>query len=293
MIADHLLQDLEQLWKELAAGQPEGVARAAAMTLVVLADMEEAPEKAASEIAGVMRQHPNRSIVVRLSGGGGRLEGNVLADCWRPFGSHEQICSERIELQAASVEGLAPVLVALSAPDLPVVVWSRSPATFGLAEQIAPAIGSAGLIVNSDQCVQPDFRRLRACAIRVADLSWTVISPERDRIAEAFDDSAVMAELESIDGVVVWHSGASVPASAIYSAAWVRNVLGRAVAVRFEGGASPAIELRAGPRVVARAERGSPDRSEAALLNEELSIQGRDAQFEAALERAAELAGST
>jgi hypothetical protein len=81
-----------------------------------------------------------------------------------------------------------------------------------------------------------------------------------------------------------------VPASAIYSAAWACNVIGRTIAVRFEGGAAPAIELRAGSLVVARAERGGTDRSEAALLNEELSIQGRDTQFVAALERAAELA---
>ena len=189
------------------------------------------------------------------------------------------------------MDGLAPVLVALAAPDLPLVVWSRSPATLDVAEQIAPAIGSSRLIVNSDEFLPPDFRRLRRCATRVADLSWTAISPERDRVAEAFDDSAVRADLESIDAVMVSHSGAAVPASAIYSAAWVRNAIGRAVAVRFEGGAAPAIELRAGSQVVARAERGSPDRSEAALLNEELSIQGRDAQFEAALQGAAELAG--
>lgn len=291
MIADRLLGELERLWKELAGEEPEGVIRAAAMTLIVVTGAEETPEQVGSEIAGIMRSHPNRSIVVRL-GGANRLDGRVLADCWRPFGQREQICSERIELEAAGIDGLAPVLTALTAPDLPVIVWSRDPRMIDPAEKLARQIDAAKLIVNSEESAHPDFDRLRRCATRAADLSWTAITPERDRIAEAFDDRGVMAQLGSVNTVLVSHGGSTAPASAIYAAAWVRNAVARSVEIRFARGAAPAIELRADSRLVARAERGIAERSQAELLSEELSFQGRDAPFEAALKSAAELAGT-
>ncbi len=51
-----------------------------------------------------------------------------------PFGHRQQICCEQIEITAsdASLPDFAPVVLPLTVPDLPVILWCRSPRLFRL-----------------------------------------------------------------------------------------------------------------------------------------------------------------
>jgi len=132
---EHILRELADLWATLGS-----VLRACTLTLVVL---EEASGDAAAlgeTIAALMPEHPARTIVVRLSGAGERaLAERVYAQCWMPFGERRQICCEQIEITAsdAALADLPSVVLPLAAPDLPVIVWSRSARLFEM-----PAVGA-------------------------------------------------------------------------------------------------------------------------------------------------------
>ena len=114
--ADRILAELHKLWAGLA-GDPasagaHAVLRACAMTLVVAADESEDAAAIGQVIADVMREHPNRAIIVRVRASNDPLlEYRVTAQCWMPFGSRQQVCCEQIEITASdgSLPGLMPV----------------------------------------------------------------------------------------------------------------------------------------------------------------------------------------
>jgi glucose-6-phosphate dehydrogenase assembly protein OpcA len=76
-----------------------------------------------------MPEHPARAILVRLSGAGDRsLAERVYSQCWMPFGQRRQICCEQVEITAsdAALADLQSVVLPLTVPDLPLIVWCRS-----------------------------------------------------------------------------------------------------------------------------------------------------------------------
>ena len=131
--ADHILRELTDLWVDLgregnAAQAGGGVLRACSLSLMVVSEESEDPAALGETIAALMPEHPARTILIRLSGAGmPMLADRVYAQCWMPFGQRRQICCEQIEITAsdAALEDLVPVLLALAAPDLPVVIWCR------------------------------------------------------------------------------------------------------------------------------------------------------------------------
>jgi len=111
---DRILKELEELWvttgkqEEGEAGQ--GVLRACTLTLVAIAEEGDDPMALGETVAALMPEHPARTIVIRLRGGGERtLSERVYAQCWMPFGQRRQICCEQVEITAsdAALEDLA------------------------------------------------------------------------------------------------------------------------------------------------------------------------------------------
>src|SRR2546425_1032011 len=102
------------------------------MTLMVVAEHDDADAEAARKTIGVlMHGHPSRAIVV-IPRDGGEFSARVFAECWMPFGGQQQICSEGIEIVAdpEQTDEVARILVPLIAPDLPVMLWCRGPRAF-------------------------------------------------------------------------------------------------------------------------------------------------------------------
>jgi glucose-6-phosphate dehydrogenase assembly protein OpcA len=311
--AERILEDLHKYWASLASrpgpGQTHGVLRACAMTLFVAADETDDRAAIRETLGAVMRDHPHRAIVVQVAPGAA-IEYTISAQCWLALGQREQVCCEQIELTAApeSLAELAPVLAAITVPDLPIVVWCRSAR---LAEMGVPAPGK--LIVNTYEFPDP-AKALALVAGRpgMADLGWTRITRWREIVAQIFADPGRRELLPALDAIEVRHSDPQTPSTAYYMAGWIAASLGRelktsfAVTARVLGGIEGLTLSGGGHMVAIRRVEGAavlieidalksctvcPRLTEAELLSSELAITGRDAVFERALGQARRLAG--
>src|SRR5277367_4922302 len=130
---EKILKDLRNLWSDLGrdAEVSGGVLRACGMTLVVAADTEADCQELRHTLGVLLHDHPARAIVLRLNEKPG-LDANVFSQCWMPFGKHQQICAEGIEITAGVTElsRVAQLLLPLIVSDLPAVLWCRGPRVF-------------------------------------------------------------------------------------------------------------------------------------------------------------------
>jgi glucose-6-phosphate dehydrogenase assembly protein OpcA len=300
--SDEILEELRELWAALGKaaeqGDSQGVVRACALTLMVFAEESDDAVSIGETLAELMREHPHRAIVVRVRRDAPPLlEHRVRAQCWMPFGRRQQICCEWIEIIAAeaSLADLAPVLLALRAPDLPMALWCRSARLFESPALPAATLAANKLIVDAAAAGDPPamLRRLAKAAAAgppIADLAWTRLTRWREIVAQAFESPASRALLSRIGEVRVFHAGERVPPEACYLAGWVLDALGRDIDVRFEAAAEEGLEFRSTgiqPLHIA----GCPRSTDSALLGEELSILGRDPVYDRALQWAARIAG--
>ncbi len=314
--ADQIVSELDRLWVELGkqsgAEASQGVVRACALTLVVVCDEEDDPAAVGETLAELMKSNPNRAIVLQIRRNGPRtIEHRVTAQCWTPFGRREQICCEQIEITASAEarDELAPVLAAITAPDLPVIAWYRS------AELLDWEVdGAQRRIVDSAGAADPLalLRRLAARPGVFADLAWTRLTHWREMLAQAFENPSVREMAPAVTAVRVAHAGTSPPTAAYYFAGWIEAAIGRAVNAEFDrvegdphcsiegatlaAGAEtisirradgPAVLIQAGPVVNCGM---CPAANEAQLIAQELAISGRDEIFERALAAAIRIA---
>jgi glucose-6-phosphate dehydrogenase assembly protein OpcA len=306
---ERVLKDLHQLWAQMAKDQAEsgGVLRACAMTLVVVAEDGTDADRIRQTVGVLMHNHPSRAVVVRPGSDGAVLDARIFAECWKPFGKAQQICSEGIEVTSlqSGLSEVAKFLVPLRVPDLPVVLWCRGPAAlesgpleplFPLADKI---IFDSIKVADADSALQ-FLRRLRGRGGRVADLHWTRLTGWREVVANLFDDGAL--EASGVTAAKVTFGGPHVTTCARYFAAWIRVALPAArVTIQSVDGAhglnSVAFTAVSGSLTIAResdhcvqvSESGRnyqsllPSTSEEALMQEELGILGPDLVYERAL----------
>jgi glucose-6-phosphate dehydrogenase assembly protein OpcA len=305
---ERILRDLQQLWAQMAVDQADsgGVLRACAMTLVVVAENAADAERVRQTAGVLMHNHPSRAVILH-AGGSAELDARIFAECWKPFGKTQQICSEGIEITAgqSGFSEVAKFLVPLRVPDLPVVLWCRGAAALepGPLEPLFPLADK--IIFDSSQVKDADsalqfLRRLRGRGRRVADLHWTRLTGWREVLAHLFDDQALQPS--EVKGAQVIFGGATVTTCARYFAAWIRTAL-PGVRVTIESGPGPA-GLRSlalstasdnltlalgGDRCLEVSGCGRhyrsllPSSSEEALMQEELGILGPDLVYERVL----------
>lgn len=327
---ERILHDMADLWVTLGKqGEGDaGVLRACSMTLAVAAEESDDAQAIGETLAALMPEHPSRAIVLRFNSGDTRaLSSRVFAQCWMPFGHRQQICCEQIEIigSDASLPDLPSVLVALKVPDLPVILWCRSPRLFSLPAFSQLSAIAQKVVVDSAAFNDPSAAlKMMSAAVAsgcsLADLSWTRLTRWRELIAQMFENRAQLANLPSVSGISIAHRGTAAPATALYLAAWLvdgLNKIGASPRVEFHAdGGEPAwrlcrVELRAQNILepiasIALAEGHAaeihtgglvskallPALTDYALMREELSIPGRDPAFDSALAAAAKLAVS-
>ena len=308
---ERILRDLQQLWAQMAVDQADsgGVLRACAMTLVVVAENAADAERVRQTVGVLMHNHPSRAVILRPSGDGGsaELDARIFAECWKPFGKSQQICSEGIEITAGQggFAEVAKFLVPLRVPDLPVVLWCRGAAAlepgpweplFPLADKI---IFDSSQVADADSALQ-FLRRLRGRGRRVADLHWTRLTGWREVLAHLFDDHALQPS--EVKGAQVTFGGPSVTTCARYFAAWIRTALPTA-RVTIQSGDGPrglrsvTLSTASDNLTITRGDdhclevsgcgrhyRSTlPSASEEALMQEELGILGPDPVYERVL----------
>ncbi len=323
---ERILKELADLWvtlgQESGAGEGSagaGVLRSCSMTMVVIAEASEDPAALGETIAALMPEHPARTIVIRLSGAGERaLSERVYAQCWRPFGQHQQICCEQVEITAsdAALADVSSVVRPLAVADLPLIVWCRS-ARLAAMPEFAEIAGMASKVIV-DTTGQPDpaaaLRRLAdssRAGLALGDLAWTRLTRWRETLAQVFENREHAARLGQIGRVAVEFSP-ELATSAYYMAAWVADALKEA------GARLSAVEVLPGPylhvelageglSVILQRRDGRfslvlngavrplnlPPPDDYFLMREELAIARRDPVFEKALASAARLAYPT
>ena len=301
------------MWAQMALDQADsgGVLRACAMTLVVAAEDSGDAERVRQTVGVLMHNHPSRAVILHSGGSGAALDARIFAECWKPFGKAQQICSEGIEITAgqSGFSEVAKFLVPLRVPDLPVVLWCRGPRVFTAALEpgsLEPLFALADKIVfDSSQVSDPDsalqfLRRLRKLGKRVADLHWTRLTGWREVLAHLFDDGALQPA--DVKAAQVTFGGKLATTDARYFAGWIRTSLPAAKVTISAGDGEPGLRsvtlstvsdnltfALGSDRCVEVSGCGRhyrsllPSASEEALMQEELGILGPDPVYERAL----------
>jgi glucose-6-phosphate dehydrogenase assembly protein OpcA len=226
---EKILKDLRNLWSDLGrdAEVSGGVLRACGMTLIVAADSDADAEELRHTLGVLMHDHPARAIVLRLNEKSG-LDANVFSQCWMPFGRHQQICAEGIEITAGvgELHHVAQLLLPLIVSDLPAVLWCRGPRVFS-GEDFAPLLPLIQkIIVDSATASDPRkaiaaIRELRKQGRLVADLAWTKLTGLRELIASLFDER----KAPGIKSVQITFGGEVPSPSSLYFTAWMEHAL--------------------------------------------------------------------
>src|SRR5512147_1042888 len=128
---ERILKELRNLWTDLGKEQEHGVLRACAMTFIVATGGSGDEQELGEMIASLMHQHPSRAIVLRIRPGA--FDARVFAQCWMPFGKRQQICCEQVEITSpdTALKDAASLITGIAVPDLPVVLYLRSPEWIG------------------------------------------------------------------------------------------------------------------------------------------------------------------
>src|SRR5438552_9786714 len=233
---EKILKELTALWvsqgREGEGPHAAGVLRACSITLVVLAESGDDASALGETIAALMPEHPARAIVITLSGAGPRaLAERVRQQCWKPFGQRQQICCEQVEIAAsdAALADLPPLLLALAVPDLPLIVWCRSPRLARMAEFREIARLAAKVVLDSAKFPNmADVLQTMADevgqGITIGDLSWTRLTRWREMLARVFENRDYLAKLARISEVRTEFDG-EFGVSAWLMGAWVADAL--------------------------------------------------------------------
>jgi glucose-6-phosphate dehydrogenase assembly protein OpcA len=226
---EKILKDLRNLWLDLGRDNEVagGVLRACGMTLVVSTDSAADMDELRHLLGVLMHNHPARAIVLKLDGKSG-LHAAVFSQCWMPFGKHQQICAEGVEITAgfSDLTNVAQLLLPLVVSDLPAVLWCRGPRIFSdyAFAPLLPLVQK--IIVDSTAVTDPHaavaaVRDLRKQGRLVADLSWTKLTGLRELIASLFDEGTAA----KIKSARIFYGGDAPTASALYFATWIQQAL--------------------------------------------------------------------
>jgi glucose-6-phosphate dehydrogenase assembly protein OpcA len=323
---EQVLKELSKLWVDLGHEDREGTAdgtsgagvlRACAMTLITILDESEDPSNVGETVAMLMKEHPSRSVLVRLRPTTEEfLESRVFAQCWMPFGQRRQICCEQIEITASmgSLDDIPGLVLPLAVPDLPVILWSRSPRLFETAAFPKIAAMCGKLIVDTGAFAEP-AKALATLASHVvqdrltADLAWSRITRWRETVSQVFENQDCLDALAKYTDASVEYGGAAPRTEVLYLAAWLQDGLSSAASsakvklvkadgpavggVTLSGSGSCDVTVKIDPSGGVEVKAGKlenrmifPEATDYLALQEELSITTRDLSFEQALKTA-------
>ena len=294
---EQLLADLKEMWASLAQQKNNGAVllKACSMTLLVTSGDETDAARVRRVVGVVMRQHPARAIVIRITPGAA-TEAHVFAECRKGCSGNEQICSEGIEVvtDEANLSTVAREIAPLVVRDLPVMLWCRGSRVFG-SQVFEPLFPLAQRIIV-DSCSVPNaaaalaaLKGLHSRGHRVADLAWTRTTGWREAIAARFDASP--GEAGQIRSFSIRFSGDPAKSCAGYLKQWIKRAAPDArVALEPIPGETGihqiTVSVAGREMTIGEADARSSDATEAELIDEELSITDTDPVFEDLLNRA-------
>lgn len=311
--AEKLLKDLGNVWKELSQAETDyAVVRACSMTLLVVTTDEGDEQDLAGTLGDLMHSHPSRYVVLRLlDRKEPEFSARVFAQCQLAFGRRQQLCCEQIEFTATRdrIPDFHAVARGLTVADLPVLLWIRD-AQLLLDKEFQTLLPLARpLIIDSAQFLDAPkglaaLEKRRTAGWRVKDLAWSRLTVWRETIAQMFEPAACHKLVPKIDRVEVKGRFGPKGSDVQYMAAWLGRCLpGAQISatgsglqrVRLVAGGQRLEVKDAGEALVATSLDGMATRvpnharSDAELLEEDLSILGPDPTFDATLHAVAQL----
>ncbi|MBM3754464.1 MAG: hypothetical protein FJW38_10850 [Acidobacteria bacterium] len=314
--AEKLLKQLADVWKDLGKKESDyAVVRACSMTLIVATTADDEQDLGAT-LGELMHSHPSRYIVLRVkSGEESTFSARVFAQCQLAFGRRQQLCCEQIEFTATRdrIADFHAVALGLTVPDLPVLLWIKDPRLL-FAGEFDPVLRLArSVLIDSADFEDAaaglaDLDQRRLAGWRIKDINWSRLTVWRETIAQMFEAVNCRELAATIDRIDVRGENKKPGADVLYLAAWLAQRLPVAK-VNTAGGGVARLRLFAGSRTLevtgarealfATALDGlitrvpAPLRSDADLIDEELSILGTDSIYDATLPDALRCARTT
>ena len=96
---------------------------------------------------------------------------------------------------------LPPVVLPLAVPDLPLIVWCRSPRLLAMPEFRAIAAMARKVVIDSagmpdgHAALQPSLAHLARGGVLLGDLSWTRLTRWREMLSQVFENRRYLAQL--------------------------------------------------------------------------------------------------
>ena len=324
---ERILKGLGKVWtsvgqEEKQQGRPT-VLRACAMTLVIATDEPDGGGFASQTIAELMRDHPNRGVVLAISPDApAEPEAEVLAQFWKPFGKAQQIGCEEIQINAKpeSWTDVSQILFGLTAADLPVMFWCRHGGALCAAASQAESVGLKSVMDLATKTIIDSrgmpaaqvldlFSKWRRDGYIVADLEWTRLTSWRQPLAHVFDNPARENVFGNFHTIEIGHTEPEPSARDFYLAGWLSapfNAQARFKKVEGFGPGLHSVTLLSDSETITFERTGLecmtiqstsgrqrgfsyPEPSTNSLMTEELSITGTDPAFDIAFKQARKL----
>ena len=204
-------KSLGELWRNQNQEGEPAVTRAALWNVVAHTSSPSMHTRASTTLSKASASVPQRTIVVRAEPDApDDMTSWINANC-HLLGGKKQVCSEEVAIVAGGgrVHDVAPLVIALLIPDMPVAVWwlgdlPNDPEAYG-GTLLDPA---DRLIVDSSYFDSPsDFKLVsrlsRMTTTAPADLNWVRLEEWRVAAATLFDPPPVRAFLPRIRRVHV------------------------------------------------------------------------------------------
>ncbi|MCS6879832.1 MAG: glucose-6-phosphate dehydrogenase assembly protein OpcA [Oscillochloridaceae bacterium] len=215
--------ELQRLWQETAetSASGEAVTRALTLNLIARATDPAMAERISAVARDLVASHPNRTLlaICRPEETPPRIEAWVQANCLLSAPGVPQVCGEQISIDARGpvTAQIASLILALLAPDLPVVLWLPGPAPFDdpLLPRLLGVIDR--LIIDSRDLTDParDLKRMAVFdrdpgtpvgasrRVALSDLGWAALTPWRELTAQFFDTRPLLPHLRRLDQVEI------------------------------------------------------------------------------------------
>ena len=246
--AAKLERELNVMWGEMSAPEPEGAAgvvRACVLNLVVYAEGAEERAEVDEHLSEVVERHPCRAIVINAEreASGPRLEAFISTRCQLSSRGSKRICGEQITIEAAgqAVDTASSAVAPLLVPDVPVFLWWKDIPHY--EDKLFTRLSAMAdrVVIDSASFDRPHEDLLRLAELledgrlRLSDLNWGRLTSWRALVAGFWDVADYRESLARVEKIVIEYdppdrSHEEIAPKALLALGWMASRLGWEVA---------------------------------------------------------------
>lgn len=235
-----IARGLADLWKradqQLQDTGQHALIRSCTLNFAAVLPRAELIQQAADAAAALTLRHPSRIFLVSAEpqATASQLEASVSGLCHLAAPGSHHICCEQVTVMARgdAVRGLAPLILGLLIPDVPLVTWWHGGLSLDLPlfQQFKDITDR--LVIDTAEFDTPPValirlaRVLKQRPVAVADLAWSRLTCWRELTAQFFDAPQQRPYLDRLDRVAVEISGGAPRAEGLLWLGWLASRLG-------------------------------------------------------------------